>query len=159
MKRLVVLCVSSVVLAGCAVFADPPQPGESGEAVIARMGKPTAQYQDGETTLLEYAHSYWGQETWMVRLDRSGRVLSYEQVLTSPGFAELVIGKSTQRDVLLKFGQPGWISRIYKNNYLVWEYHYKQDEVWPAVMYIMFDKNGVVQHMENGLDLMYYSAD
>lgn len=147
-------------LSGCVNLNSPPfQLGATEEEVIRHLDKPTARYQDGDTVLLEYARGYWGQHTHMGRFDANGKLISWEQVLTVPKFAELKVGKSTKQDVLLKVGQPGEYTRIYLGNYEVWTYHYKEDDVWDSVMHLMFDQKGVLQKMENGLDMMYWSTD
>jgi hypothetical protein len=162
MKRFFSLGVLLLLLAlsGCANFNSPPfQPGATEAEIVSRIGKPTARYVDGNTVLLEYARGYWGQHTHMGRLGADGRLVSWEQVLTTEKFSELVLGESTKQDVLLKVGQPGEYTRIAKKNYEVWTYHYKQDGVWDSVIHLMFDKNGILQQMENGLDLMYNAGD
>lgn len=162
MKRMVAagMFCTLLILSGCVNLNSPPfQLGATEIEIAECIGKPTARYQDSNTVLLEYARGYWGQYTYMARLDSSGRLLSWEQVLTTEKFAELVVGESTKEAVLLKVGQPGEMSQIVLNNYHVWTYHYKQDGVWDSVMHLMFDQNGVLQKMENGIDLMYNAAD
>ncbi len=154
------IIVLLMALPGCVNLNSPPfQAGATENEIEAKIGKPTARYPDGNTLLLEYARGYWGQYTHMARLGPDGRLVSWEQVLTSEKFGELVLGKSTKEDVLLKVGQPGEYTEIMLHHYKVWTYHYKQDGVWDSVMHLMFDKNGVLQKMENGIDLMYNAGD
>lgn len=151
-----IMLLLMTMLSGCINLNSPPfQPGATEEEIISYIGKPTARYQDGDALLLEYARGYWGQHTHMGRLGPDGRLVSWEQVLTTEKFGELVLGESTRRDVLLTVGQPGEYTRIVLHDYEVWTYHYKQDGVFDSVIHLMFDKNGVLQKMENGLDFMY----
>ena len=157
MKRLAVVfaLIGSLCLSGCATFGPPLKPGASDEEVVARFGKPTAIYPDGDTVLWEYTGGYWSQQTHMARFGKNHRLISWEQVLTDAKFGTLTIGKSTKNEVLKTVGQPFETSRIHLNNYEVWSYRYKQDGVWDSLMHIMFDENGIVQKMETGLDPLY----
>lgn len=137
------------------MFAPPPAPGTPEQGVLSRYGKPTAIYQDGETALWEYSDGYWSQETNMARMSKDHRLLSWEQVRTDAKFATITIGKSTANDVLKTVGKPTETSEIYQNNYKVWSYRYKQDDVWDSMMHVMFDDNGIVQKMEVGRDPQY----
>ena len=157
MKRLSTLfaLVYILLLAGCAMFAPPLEPGATDGEVVARYGKPTAIYPDGDTVLWEYVGGFWSQETYMARMGKDNRLISWEQVLTDEKFGTLTIGKSNKKDVLKTVGQPFETSRIRLNNYEVWSYRYKQDGVWDSLMHVMFDDSGTVQKMEIGLDMLY----
>lgn len=149
-----------LMLSGCINLNFPPfEAGATEDEIVSHIGRPTGRYHDGNTVLLEYARGYWGQHTHMGRLGPDGRLVSWEQVLTDEKFGELVLGKSTKQDVLLKVGQPGEYTEIVLNNYEVWTYHYKQEGVWDSVMHLMFDRMGVLQRMESGLDLMYSNGE
>ncbi len=145
----------ALCLTGCAVFAPPPDPGAPEQVILERYGKPAATYPDGDTILWEYPGGYWSQETYMARMDREKRLVSWEQVRTDAKFGTLTIGKSTANDVLKTVGRPTETSQIHLNNYKVWTYRYKQDGVWDSVMHVMFDDNGIVQKMETGRDPLY----
>jgi len=162
MKRFLVggMVVLCLLLSGCINLNSPPfQLGATQEEVIMVLDQPTARYQDGDITILEYARGYWGQHTHMGKFDSNGRLVSWEQVLTVEKFSELTVGQSTKKDVLLKVGQPGEYTKIMMKDYEVWTYHYKEDGVWDSVMHLMFDQDGVLRKMENGLDMMYQSID
>ncbi len=143
------------LLSGCAAFSPPLDPGATEQAVLERYGKPSVTYDDGETVLWEYTGGYWSQETYMARMGKDKRLISWEQVRTDAKFGTLTIGKSTANDVLKTVGRPTETSRIHMNNYKVWTYRYKQDGVWDSVMHVMFDDNGIVQKMETGRDPLY----
>jgi hypothetical protein len=153
MKNLPVLPILAMLLAGCARFGAPlPQPGDSADAVRARLGQPTHVYHSGADTVLEYAYGPMGQTTWMARLGPDGRLRSYEQVLTSAHFATVRPGTDNQDSILLAFGRPAQVTRYASVDGDVWLYRYKEQEVWNAMMAIEFDRRGVVQAMVNGPD-------
>ncbi|MDO8299176.1 hypothetical protein [Lacisediminimonas sp.] len=144
-----------LIASGCAMLAPPSvSPGESETAIVARMGRPSGVYQDGADRLLEYRTNPGGQQTWMVRLDASGRARSIEQVLTSEKFATLRINQDRREDVLRKVGAP------YERSYLsipeldVWTYMYKENGVWDRLMHIHFDRNGTLKMLMNARDYM-----
>ncbi|MDR0933744.1 MAG: hypothetical protein LBM56_01460, partial [Burkholderiaceae bacterium] len=146
------MLILTLGLSGCAAFSPPPEPGASEDEIISRYGNPTAIYPDGDTVLWEYAGGYWSQQTWMAKINKNHRLISWEEVRTDARFATLVIGKSTKTDVLKTVGQPTETSRIHLNNYEVWSYRYLQDGVWDAMMHLMFDEQGIFRKMETGLD-------
>jgi hypothetical protein len=139
--------------AGCAVF-NPPSAnvGEPEGAVIAKLGQPTHRYQDGNNRLLEYAKGPWGQRTYMVRLGPDGKVMSYEQVLTTQKFGTIKIGEATKRDVLHTIGAPSETTYLNLSDLEVWTYPYKESETWNSMMHVHFDRNGIVRKMLNGPD-------
>ncbi len=93
-----------------------------------------------------------GQFAYMAEIDPDGRLVSFEQVLTDERFASLRIGKSTQADVIRTVGHvPRWNRWGFKDGER-WSYRYQQNGVWDAVMTIYFDRNGVVEAMESGID-------
>lgn len=153
MKNRAILPYFAAVLAGCAQFgAPPPQPGDSADAVRARLGQPTQVYRSGADTVLEYAYGPLGQQTWMARLGPDGRLRSYEQVLTSARFAAVRPGVDTQDSILLAFGRPARVTRYASVDGDVWLYRYKEQDVWNAMMAVEFDRRGVVQALVNGPD-------
>lgn len=154
MKHCFVLLFSVFLLSACACFGPSLSPGAPEEAVLAKYGNPTARYQDGDITLLEYA-SFYGQQTFMIRLDADHRFLSREQVLTVEQFNAIRVGKDTMQSVLLKIGQPAEKDFLVLKNFTVWSYRYKEHGIWDSMMHIKFDTNGIVRDKENGLDPLY----
>jgi hypothetical protein len=153
------MLLAIVLATGCAnKYATPLLPGATEAEVIARHGQPTARYQEGETTLFEYAGGYWAQYAFFATLDANGRLVKWEQVLTDEKFNALETGKATRTDLLKTIGHPAEITQIYKYNYEVWTYRYKKAFSWDFVMHFMFDPddpNSTVRMKESGIDLMY----
>ena len=141
-----------VTLAGCAHPPSTVTPGTTEAEFVSKAGKPTARYEDGQDHLLEYALGPWGQKTYMARIDSDGKVISYEQVLTTQKFNAIKINESTKDDVLRTIGAPTETSYLSLTQLEVWSYPYKEDGVWNSLMHAHFDKDGIVRKMLNGPD-------
>ncbi|HEX8785753.1 MAG TPA: hypothetical protein VF793_06185 [Telluria sp.] len=139
-------------LAGCSTF-HKPSPGAPLADVTDRLGKPNAVYPDPDgSQWLEYRGQPMGQFQHMAHVGADGRLLSYEQVLTSKNFARVEVNTWTKDDVLRHFGRPAEVSRDRVDGYQVWSYRYLQDNVWPSYMNISFNARGVVRKLENTPD-------
>jgi hypothetical protein len=156
-KTTSALVLAAFLLGGCASMTAGPRvvAGDTMDAVRAQMGQPTAVYELPAGPEYEYASGPFGQRTWMVRFDKQGRVQSVEQVLTGPKFATIRVGEARKKDVLETLGRPAETSRVFLNNYEVWSYRYKENDVWNSMMHVHFDKDGVVRMMQNGPDRMF----
>lgn len=153
MKSLLFIIILPLTLAACAHFgAPPPQPGDSADAVRARLGQPTAVYHSGNDTLLEYATGPMGQYTWMARLGPDQRLVSYEQVLSGAGFARVKPGRDTKQTVLTILGRPTQVTHYASVDGDVWLYRYKEQDVWNSMMSVEFNRQGVVTALVNGPD-------
>jgi hypothetical protein len=120
------------------------------------MGTPSAVYPEPDGgQILEYRGQPMGQFQHMAHIGPDGRLLSYEQVLTSENFARVKVDQWTKDDILRNFGRPAEISRVAFHNYEVWSYRYKEAGVWNSMMNVHFDQQGVVRQMLNGPDPMY----
>jgi hypothetical protein len=158
MQRIAYSAILAGVLAltACAgMGGPPPMPGDSMETVKLKLGPPTAWYSAGPEQLLEYATGPMGQSTWMAHIGADGRLTSYEQVLTGEKFATIKVGTATHEDVLRAIGRPAEKSYLPLRDFEVWSYRYKESGVWNSMMHVHFDRNGVVQMMQNGPDPMY----
>jgi len=147
----------SVALGGCAqLLRQPPPAGAPLAEVQAKLGTPRAAYPlpDGGQ-VLEYAGQPMGQFQHMATIGPDGRLVAYEQVLTSEKFATVKIGRWNKDDILRTFGHPAETSRVAFHNYEVWSYRYKESGVWNSMMHVHFDQQGIVQQMINGPDPMY----
>lgn len=107
MKRLSLLILPVLLaLSGCASVFTNPAPGSTVAEVIALKGQPDAQYQDGNTTLLEWSVPAYGDHAWMARIGPDGKLISYKQVLTRENFGSIRINEFTKNDVLKTVGHP-----------------------------------------------------
>lgn len=145
-----------LMLGACASFMPPPiNIGEPESSVVSKLGQPTSRIEDKNGYLLEYTRNPWGQATNMARFDRSGRLISYEQVLTVEKFATIKPGIATKDDVLRTIGHPSETSYLSRLQLEVWSYPYKEAGVWNSVMHVHFDNNGVVKMMQNAQDMRF----
>lgn len=142
-----------VILSACATLFPPAvNIGDTEADLIAKRGQPTNRYQDGNSHLLEYALGPWGQKTYMARIDASGKVVSFEQVLTIEKFASIKVGETRKDDVLHVIGTPSETSYLSLRDMEVWSYPYKEANVWNSIMHVHFDRQGIVRQMLNGPD-------
>ena len=105
------LAFAALLLGACAGFGPAAsRPGQTEDQVLAAAGRPTARHVLAEGgTRLEYATGPYGRETWMVDLDRIGRVVASRQVLEQ-GHLTVVQAQSpgwTREQLLRTIGQPG----------------------------------------------------
>lgn len=148
-----VLAALLTTLAACATFGFASvNPGDSEADVVAKLGPPTHRYQDGKDQLLEYMNGPFGQTTYMARIGPDGRLISYEQVLTTQKFATLPVGQATKENVLHTVGAPSDTTYFPLSQREVWSYPYRESGVWDSVMNIQFDNDGTVRGMQNGPD-------
>ncbi|MBL8483351.1 MAG: hypothetical protein JNJ60_14225, partial [Rhodocyclaceae bacterium] len=86
------LCAA--LLAACATFQGIRPGVDTEDAIRARFGAPRMQWADADgSATLVYPFGPLGLETWMVKINPEGRVISAEQVLQmSTGFARIQMG-------------------------------------------------------------------
>jgi hypothetical protein len=102
--------------------------------------------------VLEYRGQPMGQFQHMARIGPDGRLLSYEQVLTSENFARIEVNQWSKDDVLRNFGRPAEVSRDRVNDDEVWSYRYKEQGVWNSMMNVYFNRRGIVRRTGNSAD-------
>ena len=147
-------CITISLLAGCTTFGNQPPVGLGfpEASLVARVGTPTARYPLADGHMLEYRRGPWGQETFMARIGADGRLLSWEQVLTTQKFATIKLDHDNKEDVLRTIGAPSETSYLSLVQREVWSYPYKESGVWNSLMHVYFDNSGIVRRLENGPD-------
>lgn len=146
------LClIAALAGTGCAAWT-PAQVGESLEQVRARRGAPSVAttHVDGSTRWV-YASAPYGQTAYAVTA-RDGRVTEVVQVLSREEFARVRIGHDTRDDILARFGPPAETGRLSLTPREVWRYRMKQDDVFPILMHVQFDAQGIVRELVVGID-------
>jgi hypothetical protein len=157
--RAVVIAAITVMLGAC---ADPAsiRPGDQEAATIAHQGKPTLilPRPDGGKRLV-YSMQPLGQFTWIADTDANGRIISNFQALTTKRFNlindGLEQGLWNADRITYEFGPPAHISRVgLHGEQIVWEYRFREDDVWNSLMYIYVTDKGVVTRFHPGPDPM-----
>ena len=154
-KAGAVLALALALSACSPLIRKAPPAGAPLAEVTARLGQPNAVYQDPDGgQVLEYRGQPMGQFQHMARIGADGRLVSYDQVLTSENFARVAVNRWTRDDILRNFGRPAEVSRDRVDDYEVWSYRYKEDGVWNSMMNVYFNQRGVVRRMRNSADLL-----
>jgi hypothetical protein len=143
------LLLSLFSLSACAPLARrTPAVGAPLAEVTARLGQPNAVYPDPNGgQVLEYRGQPMGQFQYMARIGPDGRLLSYEQVLTTENFARVEVNLWSKDDILRHFGRPAEVARDRVNDGDVWSYRYKEKGVWNSLMNVYFNRRGIVLRM------------
>ena len=139
MRRVALLLAPLAPLALLVACAGPQVlkvgAGQTEAEMLASMGQPSGRYllPDGGQRV-EYAKGPMGRVTFLFDLDRSGRILTAEQVLTQQNFAK-VRPNMSQDEVQLMLGQPGERSREFMNKE-TWSWRYETYQcLWAQVTF------------------------
>lgn len=106
--------------------------------VHAIMGKPETVWEDEDgTRVLQYPKGPAGPRTWEFRIDPSGKLKDYRQILTEETFAQIKVGlgKDEVRRIL---GKPRSIMQFKLKNEEVWDWLYKGTTA-PQLFNVHFD--------------------
>ena len=154
-----VALVAAILLASCAT-PDSLKPGATEAEVLSKYGKPDSEFAmpDGAKRL-EYNRGEFMQRSWMVDIDRDGRVAKVDQVRDEAHFARLQVGSDDKASVRRELGTP-WKVEYYPPSHLTgWLYPYRESGVYYSVMTVMFDPTGVFRRAENGPDPRFVIND
>jgi hypothetical protein len=153
MKKLLLACWVSMVLAACAgnpYNASSVAPGSSREAVIAQLGQPTRVVRLPAGERLQYSLQPLGQYAWVVDLDASGRVIRSRQVLNAADFNRIKVGRWTRDDVEREFGPPAMVDGVASWNGPILTYRWNDGS--DMFYFVYLDKSGVVQRAHQGME-------
>jgi hypothetical protein len=144
--------VAACLASGCAVERTPM--GSSRAQVIESYGKPTRTVSLADGTRLQYSRQPMGQSAIMVDLDKTDRVVSVRQVLTSENFAKVEIGKWTRDTALQEFGPQAFIQHFAswqggKGDVLTYRW---KDASQDMFFYVYLDLANVVQQVGQGME-------
>ncbi len=153
MRSTPAMMLALALLAGCAT-PERLAVGTERAAVAAQLGAPAQRHPLAATGGERWVYPAGGlqQETWLVDLDRAGRVNAVRQALTFANFMRVRTGVDTETDVQREFGPPREVQQFKRVNLTAWLYAYKEDGTWNSEMAIYFDPKGVVRKVENGPD-------
>ena len=149
----VLLLGAALSACGAPLFRHPPPAGAPLDQVTAGLGQPNAVYPEpGGGQVLEYRGQPMGQFQHMARMSADGRLISYEQVLTTPNLARIQVAQWNKDDVLRNFGRPAEMSRDHATGLEVWSYRYKQDGLWNSFFNVYMNGRGEVARTDNSPD-------
>jgi hypothetical protein len=147
------LATLGLLVSGCASYPSNIAPGMTKGEVIDRFGKPAADSTSDSGEVLIYSTAPMGDRAFAAFLDASGTVTTVQQALTLARFGKIMPGVWTETSVLDNFGIPAERRNIRGN--LVWDYRYRELDVYHSLFTITFDDQGVVLKTENGPDPMF----
>lgn len=111
----------AIAIAGCAGPGNLVPHQSTLTDVRAVMGNPTdiRRAPNGDQ-LWEYARGPMGTETYLIRADRDGRVISVTQLLTPEQFAKIVPNRTTRAEVRELLGRPSEERQLYSGLHWSW---------------------------------------
>jgi hypothetical protein len=127
MLRPTLALAVALLLGACAITA--PAPGSTRAELLQRWGLPSAVYAlPAGAERVEYSGGPWGQQTWMVDVDASGRVMQARQTRSEAEFAALQAAYSqapgmTGNEVLRRIGTPSETSAFWRGG-IAWSWRY-----------------------------------
>lgn len=146
-----IVALIAVLLVGCARYGGRGlEPGTTADEVRSVMGKPQRIWEDPNGgASWEYARGPAGQETFMVRLDASGRLFRIDQVLQDEFFAKIREGMS-QEDVERTLGRPYRKDRFKVKKEDVWTWRYLELNFRNMCFYAHFEIDGALLYASKG---------
>ncbi len=123
------------LLVGCTTLAPGGLPlGAPIAQARATWFGPTGEYALlGGGTRLEFAQGAFGKQTYMLDFDKSGLLVSSQQVLTELNLATIEPGL-TADELRRRFGRPAWVFGVQHPRARVWNYRFDGgDCVWYQV--------------------------
>jgi hypothetical protein len=133
-----------LLLAACAHPGRVP-PGTPAGEVQRILGAPAFEFGTPEGgRKLAYPMGPLGTETYMVHLDRDGRVARVEQVLNDTQFLGIQPGVTTGQEVRYLIGPPYRVTRFDNLRQDAWDYRFRDSWGYQADFSVMVDDRGVV---------------
>jgi hypothetical protein len=149
--RIYALALAAVAaLSGCA--ATSLQNGMTRDQVLAKWGKPTRQVPIEVGERLQYTQQPSGQEAFNVDLDKTGHVVSVDQVLFRGNFARIsTAGDWTRADVEREFGPSGKIEHVSRWDGPILAYRFREG-MTDLMFWVYLDNAGIVRRAHEGID-------
>lgn len=100
-------------------------PGESTEAdVRQKFGQPDDVWEDDSgLRVLEFTRQPEGKRNWQARIDASGKLIGFKQLLTNENLAKVQPGMS-ELEVRRLIGKPGKVNTYERQKQIAWDYRY-----------------------------------
>jgi outer membrane protein assembly factor BamE (lipoprotein component of BamABCDE complex) len=151
-RQLCALALAAVAaLSGCAATSSL-QTGMTRDQVLAKWGKPLREVPISVGERLQYTQQPSGQEAFNVDLDKTGHVVSVDQVLFRANFARIsTAGDWTKADVEREFGPSGKIEHVSRWDGPIMAYRFREG-MNDLMFWVYLDNAGVVRRAHEGID-------
>lgn len=136
-------------LVACVGVPQWEQPGAAREAVIARLGSPTAVHPLPDGERLQYSQQPAGRQVHNLDFDRDGRLVAVEQVMDPAVFARIETGRWTRGELLRQFGLPARVERVARFDGDVWTWRYLEAGSVFRQLHVYLDRAGVVRRVQS----------
>ena len=148
--RKILALAGAAALVACTAYAPTAvRKGQTADEVALAMGPPTGRYTFPDGTIrLEYARGPYGKHTWMIDLDRDGRVADIFQVLYEENFTAITPGMKRD-EVLIRLGRPSEDHGA-RGGVRLWSYRYETPVCQWFV--VSMNPNGVVRDTGYAID-------
>jgi hypothetical protein len=121
----IIIALLIALLSGCAGYSPSRDiVGQDQSVLVASMGQPERQYEVEGLTVLHYPRGPAGSHTYFVYLDKDGRVVKSEQVLTEERFNTIRSGM-TKDQVIGVLGVTKITMGLARQRGYVWFYRYE----------------------------------
>jgi outer membrane protein assembly factor BamE (lipoprotein component of BamABCDE complex) len=153
MKTFLVALAALLVAAlfsGCASYSGRGLvPGQSSaKDVETLMGRPAERLTiAGGDSVWYYPRGPFGKETFAVRLNPQGVVVSVEQRLTVENVRKLVPGVSTTKDVRELFGPPSQVQHMRLQQREAWRWLMDNGYMIDHFLVVQFSADGIVREV------------
>ncbi len=146
-KASLAVLSAALILSGCVAFGGVGlKPGTATESDVRQaMGEPAQVWPEaGGGKLLSYPRGPMGMQTYMVRIDSSGRLASINQVLDDRYFLGTVQRGMSKDDIGRVLGPPGEVVAFQRRNEIAWDYRYRDSWGYPSILSVIFGPEGTV---------------
>lgn len=124
MKFWFLMVFAALLVSGCASYSPRSDlVGQSRAALVAQMGEPEREVEWQGVKKLHYPRGPGGSHTYFVYLDRSDRIINWEQVLTEERFNTIRPGMSREQ-VIDILGITKITNGLARDRGYVWHYRY-----------------------------------
>jgi len=163
MKRWLSFCIVALLSACASYSGSGLRPGsDTLETVLQVMGVPAMRWQDADGSMqLSYPRGPSSPDSFMVRIDKNGKLQSIRNVLVPEVIAQIRAGMSKEQ-VLRLIGPPDPSRTVYfkARDELAWDWRYDDQGDDLAYFTVLFDASSgtvrstmVMRHLKPGVPI------
>ena len=145
--RLILICTTIAVLAGCAGYDGRGLvPGQSTAADVEALMGPVAERRAGPggEQVLWFSRQPYGRANYAARIGPDGKLIAVEQRLTVDNLKYLENGKMNEAAVHDLFGPPYKVNQFPRMQREIWTYWMPATEEW-KVLFVQFSPDGILR--------------